>query len=79
MMIVINTYSMSRWLVNDDYTRNARLPVMRLVHRNEFVVSTWKYPMLVCMLRLVHGNDIVIYTYEIEPIHVTFYWVSTYK
>ena len=30
------------------------------------------------MFRLVHGNDIVINTYEIQPIHVTFYCVSTY-
>ena len=64
-MIVLDAYSMSRWLVHDYYTQNARLPVMGLVHRNEFVVSTWKYPMLYGMLRLVHINDIVIYTYEI--------------
>ena len=30
------------------------------------------------VLRLVHGNDIVLYTYEIQRIHVIFYWVSTY-
>ena len=28
---------------------------------------------------LVHGNDIVIYTYEIQQLHVTFYWVRTCK
>ena len=40
MMIVLDAYSMLRWLVHDYYTRNARLPVMGLVHRNEVVVKT---------------------------------------
>ena len=37
------------------------------------------HSMLVACYGLVHGNDIFIYTYEIHLIHVTFYWVSTYK
>ena len=56
-------------------------PIMGLVHRNTFVVSTWNYTfvvtheihsMLVACYMLVHGNDIVIYSCEIQQIHVTF-------
>ena len=42
-MIVVDAYSMLRWLVHDYYTRNALLQVMGLVHRNEFIVSAWNY------------------------------------
>ena len=44
-----------------------------------FVVTHEIHSMLVACYMLVHGNDIVVYTYEIQQIHVTFYWVSTYK
>ena len=44
-----------------------------------FVVTHELHSMLVACYMLVHGNDIVIYTYEIQHIHITFYWVSTYK
>ena len=44
-----------------------------------FVVIHEIHRMLFPRYVLVHGNDIVIYTYEIQQIHVTFYWVSTYK
>ena len=43
-----------------------------------FVVTHEIHSMLVACYVLVNGNDIVIYTYEIQQIHFTFYWVSTY-
>ena len=64
------------------------ITIMRLVHRNKLVVSTWNYTfvvthemhhLLVACYMLVNENDIVIYTYEINQIPVTFYLVSTYK
>ena len=48
--------------------------VIRLVHINIVIVSTWKYTvvvtheiysMLVACYRLLHGNDSVTNTYEI--------------
>ena len=44
-----------------------------------FVVTDELPSMLIACHVLAHGNDIGIYTYEIQQIHVTFYWVSTYK
>ena len=44
-----------------------------------FVVTHEIHSMLGACYGLVHGNDIVTNTYEIHPIHITFYWVSTYK
>ena len=54
---------------------------------NIVIVSTCEYMfvvthelhMLVECYVLVHENDIVIYTYEIQQLHVTFYYVSTYQ
>ena len=55
---------------------------------NIFIVRTCEYTfvvtdelpsMLITCYVLVNGNDIVIHTYEIQQIHITFYWVSTYK
>ena len=44
MMIVLYAYSMLQWLVHDYYARNAWLPVMRLVHRNDMVINTYEVP-----------------------------------
>ena len=41
---VVDAYSMLRWFVL--YTK-CMITVMGLVHRNEFVVITWNYKMLV--------------------------------
>ena len=60
------------------YTKCMITAVMELVHRNEVVIKTWKYQMLVWHVTVSAWNDIVIYTYEIHQIHVTIYWVSTY-
>ena len=46
---------------------------------NNVDVMTHDFLSIVTALRLVHRNYIVIYTYEIQQIHVTFYWVSTYE
>ena len=78
-MIVLDAYSMLRWLVHGYYTRNACLPVMWLVHRNYLLLVHGNTRCSYGMLQLVHGNDIVIYPYGIQQIHITFYWVSTYK
>ena len=78
---------MNLLLVHMKYIRYMQ-HIIRLVHINDMFVSAWKYTfvvtheihsMLVACYMLVHGNDIVIYTYEIQQIHITFYWVSTDK
>ena len=46
MMILLDAYSMLRWLAHGYHTRNARLSVMGLLHRIEFVVQTCKYQMI---------------------------------
>ena len=78
---------MNLLLVHMKYIRYPQ-HIIRLVQINDMFVSTWKYTlvvtheihsMLVACYVLVHGNDNVIYTSEIQQIHVTIYWVSTYK
>ena len=50
------------------------------IHRNEIIVKTCNYQMLIERATgWLHWNDMVITTYEIQQIHVIFYWVSAYK
>ena len=52
---------MLQWLVHGYHTRHARLLVMGLVHRNEFIVKTWKYQMVhVIIIRLAHMNIVIV-------------------
>ena len=73
---LLDAYSMLRWLVHDYYTWNVWLRLWgECIEMNSLLVhgiTRCSY----CMLRLVQGNDIAIYTYDIQQIHITFYWVS---
>ena len=68
LMILLDAYSMSRWLVYDYYTRNAWLPIMGLVHRNTFVVSIWNYAFVVST-----WNYTFVVTHEIPSMLITCY------
>ena len=66
MMIVLDAYSMSVWLVHDYYTRNAWLSVMGLVHRNEFVKWHWLVPFgsrVFAFLLTLHSGFLSVSTY----------------